>query len=72
MTIPGIVYVVDCGFVKMRWYNPNTQTDALVVLPISKASAQQRCLFFINKLMFFVELMLSLLLLQFFNEILLN
>jgi len=26
----------------MRWYNPNTQTDALVVLPISKASAQQR------------------------------
>ena len=26
----------------MRWYNPDTQTDALVVVPISQASAQQR------------------------------
>jgi len=42
VTIPGIVYVIDCGFVKMRWYNPDTQTDALVIVPISQASAQQR------------------------------
>jgi len=42
VTIPGIVYVIDCGFVKMRWYNPDTQTDALVVVPVSQASAQQR------------------------------
>lgn len=26
----------------MRWYNPDTQTDALVIVPISQASAQQR------------------------------
>lgn len=42
ITISGIVYVVDCGFVKMRWYNPKTFTDSLVVVPISKASAEQR------------------------------
>ncbi|KAK8741612.1 hypothetical protein OTU49_002300 [Cherax quadricarinatus] len=42
ITIPGIVYVVDCGFVKLRWYNPSGHTDALVVVPISQASAIQR------------------------------
>ncbi|KAL0273842.1 UNVERIFIED_CONTAM: hypothetical protein PYX00_006419 [Menopon gallinae] len=42
VTINGIVYVVDCGFVKMRWFNPDTFTDSLVVVPISKSSAQQR------------------------------
>lgn len=34
--------VVDCGFVKLKWYNADTQTDALVVVPTSQASAQQR------------------------------
>nr|CAH0106947.1 unnamed protein product [Daphnia galeata] len=42
ITIPGIVYVIDCGFVKLKWFNADTQTDALVVVPISQASAQQR------------------------------
>ncbi|CAG7729660.1 unnamed protein product, partial [Allacma fusca] len=42
ITIPGIVYVIDCGFVKMRWFNPDTYTDSLVVVPISQASATQR------------------------------
>lgn len=42
ITISGIVYVVDCGFVKMRWFNPDTFTDSLIVVPISKASAEQR------------------------------
>lgn len=42
VTIPGIVYVIDCGFVKMRWFNNETHTDSLVVLPVSKASADQR------------------------------
>ncbi|CAL8142751.1 unnamed protein product [Orchesella dallaii] len=42
ITISGIVYVIDCGFVKMRWFNPDTFTDSLVVVPISKASAEQR------------------------------
>nr|XP_045596642.1 probable ATP-dependent RNA helicase DHX35 [Procambarus clarkii] len=42
VTMPGIVYVVDCGFVKLRWYNPSSHTDALVVVPTSQASAIQR------------------------------
>ncbi|EDQ86008.1 uncharacterized protein MONBRDRAFT_33958 [Monosiga brevicollis MX1] len=42
ITIPGIVYVVDCGFVKMRGYNPDTGIESLVVTPISQASANQR------------------------------
>ncbi|XP_018575762.1 probable ATP-dependent RNA helicase DHX35 [Anoplophora glabripennis] len=42
VTIPGIVHVVDCGFVKMKWFNSETHTDSLITLPISKASASQR------------------------------
>ncbi|XP_043241834.1 probable ATP-dependent RNA helicase DHX35 [Amphibalanus amphitrite] len=42
VTIPGIVYVVDSGFVKLRWYNSDTHTDSLVVCPTSRASAEQR------------------------------
>lgn len=42
ITISGIVYVVDCGFVKLRWYNSNSHTDALVVVATSQASATQR------------------------------
>ncbi|XP_044755800.1 probable ATP-dependent RNA helicase DHX35 [Coccinella septempunctata] len=42
VTIPGIVHIIDCGFVKLRWYNIDTHTDSLIILPISKASANQR------------------------------
>jgi ATP-dependent RNA helicase DDX35 len=42
VTIPGIVYVIDSGFVKMRWFNPETHADSLVVVPVSQASADQR------------------------------
>lgn len=42
ITIPGIVYVIDTGFVKAQWFNPDTLTNSLVVVPISKASAVQR------------------------------
>ncbi|XP_076311391.1 putative ATP-dependent RNA helicase DHX35 isoform X7 [Tachypleus tridentatus] len=42
LTIGGISYVVDCGFVKLRWYNSNSCTDCLVVVPVSQASADQR------------------------------
>ncbi|KAG9295943.1 hypothetical protein G9A89_011795 [Geosiphon pyriformis] len=42
ITIEGIVYVIDCGFVKLRAYNPKTGMESLIVTPISKASAQQR------------------------------
>ncbi|KAF0443358.1 P-loop containing nucleoside triphosphate hydrolase protein [Gigaspora margarita] len=42
ITLEGIVYVIDCGFVKLRAHNPKTGMESLVVTPISKASAQQR------------------------------
>lgn len=34
--------VVDSGFVKLRWFNTSSLTDSLVVVPVSKASADQR------------------------------
>lgn len=42
VTIDGIVYVIDCGFVKLRAYNPNTGIETLTATPVSKASATQR------------------------------
>eukprot|EP00898_Chlorokybus_atmophyticus_P005499 jgi/Chlat1/5950/Chrsp4S06270 len=42
LTIEGIVYVVDCGFSKQRFYNPVLDAETLVVAPISRASAKQR------------------------------
>lgn len=42
VTIDGIVYVVDCGFVKLRAYNPQTGMETLTATPVSKASAAQR------------------------------
>ncbi|KAJ3196021.1 ATPdependent RNA helicase [Irineochytrium annulatum] len=42
VTIDGIVYVIDGGFVKVRAYDPQTSLERLVVTPISKASANQR------------------------------
>lgn len=42
VTIDGIVYVIDCGFVKLRAFNPNTGIETLTSTPISKASATQR------------------------------
>ena len=42
VTIDGIVYVIDCGFAKLRAYNPNTGVEALTAVPISKAAATQR------------------------------
>lgn len=42
VTIDGIVYVVDCGYVKQRAYNPKTGIETLTATPVSKASASQR------------------------------
>ncbi|XP_055627755.1 probable ATP-dependent RNA helicase DHX35 [Toxorhynchites rutilus septentrionalis] len=42
VTIPGIVYVIDCGFVKLNWYSAESTTNSLVVVPTSKAAAEQR------------------------------
>ncbi|XP_023734331.1 pre-mRNA-splicing factor ATP-dependent RNA helicase DEAH1 isoform X2 [Lactuca sativa] len=42
LTIDGIKYVIDPGFVKMKSYNPRTGMESLLITPISKASANQR------------------------------
>ncbi|KAK4689933.1 ATP-dependent RNA helicase DDX35, partial [Tremellales sp. Uapishka_1] len=42
VTIEGIKYVVDCGFVKIKTFNPKTCMDVLSVVPTSLASANQR------------------------------
>ncbi len=43
LTIDGIVYVIDPGFCKQKVYNPRIRVESLLVTPISRASAQQRC-----------------------------
>ncbi|KAG7012462.1 putative pre-mRNA-splicing factor ATP-dependent RNA helicase DEAH9 [Cucurbita argyrosperma subsp. argyrosperma] len=42
LTLEGIVYVVDSGFSKQRFYNPISDIENLIITPISKASARQR------------------------------
>jgi ATP-dependent RNA helicase DDX35 len=42
VTIDGIVFVIDCGFVKLRAYNPISGIDTLTATAVSKASATQR------------------------------
>lgn len=42
LTIDGIAYVIDAGFVKENVYNPRTGMESLVVTPCSRASANQR------------------------------
>ncbi|TXT13758.1 hypothetical protein VHUM_01125 [Vanrija humicola] len=42
VTIDGIKYVVDSGFVKLKTFNPRTAMDVLTVTPCSLASANQR------------------------------
>jgi len=42
ITIDGIFYVVDPGFVKQSTYDPKLGMDSLVVIPISQAQARQR------------------------------
>ena len=41
ITIPGIVYVVDACFVKVKMYRGDTGMDALVTVPVSQSSAMQ-------------------------------
>ena len=43
LTIDGIVFVIDPGFVKQRVYNPRIRVESLLVSPISRAAAEQRC-----------------------------
>jgi ATP-dependent RNA helicase DDX35 len=42
VTIEGIVYVIDSGYVKLRTYDARIGIETLNVVPVSKASATQR------------------------------
>lgn len=42
ITIDGIKYVIDPGYVKENVFNPTTGMESLVVVPCSRASADQR------------------------------
>ena len=42
ITIDGIAFVIDPGFVKQNSYNPRTGMSALSVVPCSRASVNQR------------------------------
>ena len=42
LTVDGILYVIDTGYVKMKVYNPKMGMDALQVVPVSQAGAGQR------------------------------
>ncbi|KAG9039148.1 Cyclin-dependent kinase catalytic subunit [Tulasnella sp. UAMH 9824] len=42
ITIDGVVFVIDPGFVKQKAYNPRTGMSSLTVVPCSRASANQR------------------------------
>lgn len=42
ITIDGIYYVIDPGFVKINAYDPKLGMDSLVISPISQAQANQR------------------------------
>ena len=42
LTIDNIMYVIDPGYCKQNSFNPRTGMESLIVVPISKASANQR------------------------------
>lgn len=42
LTINGIVYVIDSGFMKLKSYDPRLCCESLITVPVSKSSAEQR------------------------------
>ncbi|KAK9454281.1 pre-mRNA splicing factor ATP-dependent RNA helicase prp16 [Dipodascopsis uninucleata] len=42
LTVDGIMFVVDCGYTKLKVYNPQMGMDTLQMTPISQANANQR------------------------------
>ncbi|XP_050680357.1 probable ATP-dependent RNA helicase DHX35 isoform X2 [Leptidea sinapis] len=42
VTIPGVVYVIDCGFHKLPYFSPELGVECLTVSPVSKHNAIQR------------------------------
>ena len=42
VTVPNITSVVDAGFAKLPYFDPDTGFDRLITCPVSRASARQR------------------------------
>ena len=42
ITIDGIAFVIDSGYVKQKTYNPKTGMESLIIEPCSQASVNQR------------------------------
>jgi ATP-dependent RNA helicase DHX8/PRP22 len=42
MTIPGVYFVIDAGYSKLKMFNPKAGLEVLDIMPISQASADQR------------------------------
>ena len=42
LTLDGILYVIDCGYCKLKVFNPKIGMDSLQITPISQANAEQR------------------------------
>ena len=42
LTISGIVFVVDCGFMKLKAYDSRLGAESLITVAVSKSSANQR------------------------------
>ena len=42
ITVDGIGFVIDCGYVKQKQFNHDNCLDALIVIPISRQQARQR------------------------------
>jgi len=42
VTIDGIVYVINCCFMKVKYFDYFKNMDALLTIPISKSNAFQR------------------------------
>ncbi len=36
------MFVIDCGYCKLKTYNPKIGMDSLLIYPISQANANQR------------------------------
>jgi len=57
VTVPNVSAVVDCGFVKLPYFDQTTGFDRLITAPISHASASQvRIAIFIEYSCYFLEL----------------
>lgn len=42
LTINGIVFVIDCGFMKLKAYDSRLGSESLITVAVSKSSANQR------------------------------